>query len=128
MSANVVEVRGLSRRFGSKVALDAIDFTAAAGFVPSSVLFAHLWGLAAATLVGMAYLAWWAVTERTVGLASVGAALAVWLGAALWLSQSGGVWDPDLPAGLRALFTSLTLLPVAAVAVAPWSFACIRHR
>jgi hypothetical protein len=106
----------------------AMALAVAAGLLPGSVITAHLWVLAALVPIGMAYLVWRAVVDEVVTVGAAGLALAVWSAMVVWLTVSVSVWDNDLPLAIRALGTSLSLLPLAAVAAAPWSFSLIRHR
>lgn len=99
-------------------------------WVGPSFLEAHAWIVAAAIPVGAVYVYRQALADRLLTLWHAGGAVLIWAGfAAAYfsvLAESGAF--VDMPSAFIALMASLSLGPLAALAVAPWSFGLIRHR
>jgi hypothetical protein len=109
------------------LALYAIGVTFALGraWFDEAVIGVHLWALAVAIPIGTLFILGKAMAGGAVSPRHVSVAALAWVPfAALCLYVLGGV---DAPSAVGALALAATLLPLAAVGLAPWSLSRIRH-
>ena len=108
-----------------------LALTVGGGWAGSWVVTAHVWAVTALIPAGTLYVFWRALSERVLTPRHACAALLVWTPfAAVWLTLA---WETallrsELSTALVVLMVSLTLVPLAAVALTPWSFGLLRHR
>ena len=113
----------------------ALYFLAAAtavsrDWVGASFVEAHAWAIAALIPAAALFLFREALADRILAPRHTAAAVLVWVGFAatsLALLRDSGVFGSEMPLAFMALAASLSLLPLAAFALAPWSFGLIRH-
>ena len=101
------------------------------GWVGPSFVTAHAWILAALIALGAAYILGRAFVDRIFTARQTGTAVLIWFGFAtayLALLAESGVLDSNMPKAFVALVLSFGFGPLAAAALAPWSFGLIRHR
>lgn len=131
---NCVAQRYGTRTYAVLVGLGAyfllLAFAVERDWVGWPVVAAHLW-LAAAVVPLVTALAFADVLRaRVLAVRPAGAFLVAWAGfAAIYLAflRDSGILLAELPAVLATLAISSSLLPLAAVALAPWSLRLVRH-
>ncbi len=99
-------------------------------WVGASFVEAHAWAIAALIPVGTLFLFREALADRILAQRHTAGAVLVWAGfAATSLAplRDSAVLPSGMPLAFMALAASLSLLPLAAFALAPWSFGLIRH-
>ncbi len=103
----------------------------AGGWVDMSVVTLHAWVAAGLIPVGTIYAFRQALADSVLTAAQARGAVLVWLGVAaaglVLLRDSPPQFQTPVPA-LLALGAAVSLMPLAAVALAPWSFSLMRHR
>src|SRR5690606_24021720 len=83
------------------------------------------WTVTEDLVTGMLWLFWGTLTDRILSARGVAAAVAVWaVFASIYLAflHASGMLEADAPARFTAFLLSSSLLPLAAFALAPWSF------
>ena len=107
----------------------------ATGWVGSAsvrmVVEAHAWALTAAIPLATAYVYRQALSDRVLTMRVTGTAVLLWIGFAIgyvWILQGTGFFGAGVRPSFAALTLSTSLLPLLAVALAPWAFSLIRHR
>ena len=109
----------------------AAVFAVTRDWVGPSFVETHAWIAAALIPMGAVYVFRRALADRIFTNRQTGAAVLMWAGFAtvyLALLAESGMLHSDMPTAFIALMVSLSLGPLAAVALAPWSFGLIRHR
>jgi hypothetical protein len=71
-----------------------------------------------------------ALADRVLASTQAGGASLVWLGVVVagLVAGDGPLHPQNVAPALLALMASSSLMPLAAVALAPWSFGLMRHR
>lgn len=109
----------------------ALALAVAGGWAGATFVETHAWLVAALIPMGTVYVFRQALADRILTPRATGAALVMWAGfTAICLALLGdsGMRPPGVSQALMALMASSTLVPLAAVALAPWSFNLLRHR
>ncbi len=105
--------------------------TVAGGLAGSWVVTAHVWAATALIPIGTVYVFWKALSDRVLTARGSGVAVLMWAGFAAVSAvvlRDTGMLRADMPSAFIALLMSATLVPLAAIALAPWSFSLLRHR
>ena len=106
-------------------------FAVTEDWVGPSFVEAHAWAIAVLIPIGAVWVFRRALADRMFTGRQTGAAVLTWAAFATvylaFLRESGSL-QSEMPSAFIALMVSLSLAPLAAVALAPWSFGLIRHR
>ena len=116
---------------GLGVYILAFVFAVRGDWVGPSFVETHAWIVAALIPMGAAYVFRRALAEGILTEQHTGAAVLIWAGFAtayFALLADSGMPLSEMPSAFIALTASLSLVPLAAVALAPWSLGLIRHR
>ncbi len=106
-------------------------FAVTGDWVGPSFVEAHAWIIAVLIPIGAVYVHRHALADRIFTLRQTGAAVLMWLAFAtvyLVLLRGAGMFQSNMASAFIALMVSLSLGPLVALALAPWSFGLIRHR
>lgn len=110
----------------------AIVFGVRGDWVAASFVEVHFWMVVMVIPLGTIYVFRKALADRILTRWHAGIAVFMWVGlavASLFLLLDLGAFGFEaISVSTGALLISLSLLPLAAVALAPWSFALLRHR
>ena len=108
-----------------------LALTVAGGWAGSWVVTAQVWAAAALMPIGAMYVCRKALSDRVLMPRDSGAAALLWAvfaAVSVVVLRDSGLARADMPSAFIALLVSVTLVPLAAVALAPWSFSLLRHR
>lgn len=137
--ALLLSCRRLAERYGKRFGVSCVAAGAyllllslgqALGRVGWVVIEMHLWMAAAAVLLAAALVFSRVVRDRVLTARQIAASLVACAAiAVLYLEyfSHSGILSAETPGVLAALLLSSSLLPLAAVALAPWSLALVRH-